>query len=95
MSEKWYDKEIAPVLADLSKKCEAKGISFLAVVEYEPNSRGRTCTIAPEAGLEMRMLDFCARAGSNVDGYVIALIRYCRRNNVPMDSSIVLNRMNA
>lgn len=95
MSEKFYDEEIAPVLLELSKKCEARGVSFIAVAEYAAGHRGRTSTMSPNAGLEMRMLDFCARAGANVDGYMIALIRYCRKNNIPMDSSIVLNRMNA
>jgi hypothetical protein len=93
--EQWYDKEIAPTLLDLSKKCEARGISLVAVVEYAPGERGRTSTISDGAGLEMRMLDFCARAGSNVDAYILALIRYCRRNKIPTDSSIVLNKMNA
>ena len=40
MSEKWYDEEVAPVLLDLSRKCEARGISMIAVVEYEPRQTG-------------------------------------------------------
>ena len=93
--EQWYDEEIAPVLLEASRKCEARGISFLAVVEYELGHRERTESIAKDAGLEMRMLDFCARAGTNVDAFIIALIRYCRKHGIPIDSSIVLNRMNA
>lgn len=95
MSETWYDEEIAPVLLEISRKCESRGVSFIAVVEYANGERGRTSTVADNAGLEMRMLDFCARAGSNVDAYIIALIRHCRQNGIPTDSSIVLNRMNA
>lgn len=94
-NEKFYDDEIAPMLLEVSKRCEAMAISFIGVVEYEHGSRGRTSTIHSDAGLEMRMLDFCARTGSNVDAYIISLIRYCRRNNIPFDSSIVMNRMNA
>lgn len=93
--EQWYDDEIAPMLLEVSKRCEARGVSFIGVVEYEAGSRGRTETVADNAGLEIRMLDFCARSGSNVDAYIIALIRYCRNREIPMDSSIVLNRMNA
>lgn len=95
-NEKWYDEEIAPMLLEISKRCEGQGgLSFIAVVEYEAGQRGRTATIAEDAGLEMRMLDFCAQAGTNIDAYIIALIRYCRSKNIPTDSSIVMNRMNA
>lgn len=93
--EKFYDDEIAPMLLEISKRCEAMGVSFIGVVEYKHGSRGRTATISSDAGLEMRMLDFCARTGSNIDAYIISLIRYCRKNNIPVDSSIVMNRMNA
>jgi hypothetical protein len=94
-TEKFYDDEIAPMLLEVSKRCEAMGISLVAVVEYDHGHRGRTTTIAETAGLEMQMLNFCAQAGANVDGYIIALIRYCRANDIPTESSIVLNRMNA
>lgn len=93
--EDFYDNEIAPMLLEVSKRCEAMEVSFIAVAEYEHGKRGRTATISSDAGLEMRMLDLCARAGSNIDAYIIALIRYCRRNNIPVDSSIVMNRMGA
>lgn len=95
MSEKWYDEEVAPVLLALSQQCESRGVSFIGVVEYEIGKRGRTATVADDAGLEMRMIDFCARAGTNVDAYFIALIRYCRERGIPTDSSIVMNRLNA
>lgn len=95
MSEQWYDEEIAPVLLELSKKCEARNVSFMAVVEYEHGERGRTATIAEDAGLEMRMLDLCARSAPNVDQYVINLIRYCREHGIATDTSIVMNRLNA
>lgn len=93
--EKWYAEEIEPLLLEIGQKCEHKGVSFIAVVEYRNHERGRTTTIADNAGIEMRMLDFCATAGANLDAYIVALIRYCRLNNIPVDSSIVMNRMNA
>ena len=95
MSEQLYDEEIAPVLLELSRKCEARGVSFIAVVEYERGARGRTSTISDGAGLEMRMLDFCARTAPNIDGYVISLIRYCREHGIATDSSIVMNRLDS
>lgn len=94
-NEQWYDEEIAPILLEISKRCEGRGVSLLAVVEYEHGHRGRTATMAGDAGLEMRMLDFCARSGTNVDSYTVALIRYCRERGIPMGGSIVLNRMGA
>lgn len=92
-NEQWYDDEIAPLLLEVARRCKTRGVSFIGAVEYNPTDYARTTTFATDAGLAIRMLDFCAQAGTNVDGYIIALMRYCRKHDIPTDSSIVLNRM--
>jgi len=57
-NEEWYDKKIAPKLAELANQCGERGMSFLSVVEYEPGSRSRTQRLTNGAGLEMT--DDCA-----------------------------------
>ena len=91
-NEKFYDEEIAPALILLAKKCEERGIPFLASVEYDPGERGRTAFVPDHAGLAMAMLHLCARAGENVDSYIIGLIRYAREHGISTDASIVLNQ---
>ncbi len=91
-NEAWYDAEIAPALADLAKRCDARGMSFVAVVEYAPGHRGATYFIEADAGLEMHMLYMCSQTAPNVDAYVINLCRHCRRNGIDASSSIAMQR---
>jgi len=89
--ETYYDEVLAPLLADVAKKCIAKGMSFVGVIEYEQDGRGRTRTLQSDASLEMRMIEHCAKTVPNVDGYIIGLVRYCREKEIPMGDSFVLN----
>ena len=93
-TEKFYDDEIAPELKKLMEKANAKGLSFIAVVEYSPGERGRTTGIAPDAGIEMLMLNACARAGNNIDGFVLGMAKYCAENGIDTSQSIVLKPFN-
>ena len=89
--EKYYDEVLAPMLAKVAEKCIENGMSFTGVIEYEKGGRGRTRTLQPDASLEMRMIEHCAKTAPNVDGYIIGLIKYCRENRIPMGDSFVLN----
>jgi hypothetical protein len=42
MSEKDYDEIIAPMLAEVAKKCEELGMQMVARVEWEPGNCGVT-----------------------------------------------------
>lgn len=88
--EEYYDEVIAPLLADVAEKCIEKGMSFIGVVEYEKDGRGRTRTLQSDASLEMRMIDHCAKTAPNVDGYIIGLVKYCREKEISMVDSFVL-----
>jgi hypothetical protein len=88
--EAWYDAEIAPALADLAKRCHARGMAFVAVVEYTPGNRGGTYYMTENAGIAMVMLRLCAQTAPNVDGYVISLKRHCECAGINTGSSFVL-----
>lgn len=91
MNEEWYDAEIAPALAELAKRCHERGMSFAAVVEYEPGERGGTYYLTENAGLEMRMLHVCAQTVPNVDSYVLNLKRLAAREGIDTSASWALN----
>lgn len=93
MSEQWYDEEIAPKLVELCKACKDRGLSFFAMVEYAHGDRAETRWIAPNAGLPMYMAPMLAHHGDNVDGFVINLIRHCRKMGIDWSSSMVLRQL--
>lgn len=88
--EAWYDAEIAPALADLAKRCNERGMSFVAVVEYQPGDRGCTYMLTEDAGLAMQMVGLCSRTAPNVDSYVISLRRYCKAQGIEVGASFVM-----
>lgn len=73
--EEFYDREIAPALADIAKKLEERGMSIAAVVEYEPESVGITVRIEPAAGPQMRMAYYGAVSKGNVDTLIGRLVK--------------------
>ena len=88
--EAWYDAEIAPALATLAKRCNERGMSFVACVEYSPGERGGTYYMTEEAGIAMRMVHICSLTAPNVDSYIINLKRYAKENGIDTSSSWVL-----
>lgn len=90
LSEEWYDTEIAPKLLELADRCRERGMAMVATVEYAPGERGTTMAMPKGAGLAMQMLRLCASAGDNVDGYMIALLRFCNSNGISTDASIFM-----
>lgn len=76
--EAFYDAEIAPALRDLRDRCHANGLSFLAVVEWEPGEHGRTLALTPPSGLGIRLADAAARANGNADNLIIGMMREAR-----------------
>lgn len=91
-SEQFYDDEIAPALREIMTKCQERGMSFLGLVEYSPGERGRTTVLQPEAGLEMVMATLCAKAGANIDSFMIGLARYCHDKGIDTSQSIVMRQ---
>ena len=93
--EAWYDAEIAPALAELAKRCNERGMSFVAVVEYQPGDRAGTYMMTEDAGLSMQMVSLCSRTAPNVDAYVMNLKRHCKAVGQDMSGSFVLRGFGA
>jgi hypothetical protein len=89
-NERWYDDEIAPALAAIGEKLQARGMSIVCSVEYDPGERGDTLALAENASLAMRMVYLCTRTAPNVDSYMINLIRYCREKGIDTSESVAI-----
>jgi hypothetical protein len=82
-NEHFYDEHIAPMLFSLAKQCEARGISFLALVEFAPGGdtpSGRTESLAVDASFAQRMAHWSARAQGNVDALMLPVMRWGREH---------------
>lgn len=78
--EKFYDREVAPALLALAKKCEDNGLSIVAKVEWEPGETGTTATIRDGAGFGLHLTHWAATANSNVDSLIMACMRHGREH---------------
>lgn len=90
-NEKYYDKEIAPVLKKLSEDAFERGMNFIAVVEYNKGERGTTLSLQKNPPLEMVMINHCARTAPNIDGYIIGLKRYAKEKGIDCSASMYLS----
>jgi hypothetical protein len=88
--ERFYDTQIAPALLALAVKASDAGLSFLAVVEWAPNQGAHTSALAAGAGSGVRHALVAARAGSNVDALIMALMRDAQANG---HSSLCLKQL--
>lgn len=91
--EEWYDTEISPKLLELAEECGKRGLSFVAAVEYAPDSIAHVRRFTDSPGLKMTMIDHCAKTAPNIDGYVIGLARYCTEKGIDTGASIVMRKL--
>lgn len=78
--EALYDTLIAPRLLEIGKLCQDNALGFVAAVEYEPFSIGRTASWPEDSSLAIRLVDVAAKAHGNVDSLIWAIMRYAREN---------------
>lgn len=78
--EAFYDAEVAPVLRDLAERCQASGLSFLAIVEWEPGETGRTFSLSAPSGLGIRWAEAAARSNGNADNLIMGLMRHAQEH---------------
>lgn len=74
--ESFYDREIAPALLEIARKCEERGLSIVTKVEWEPGETGTTASLQVNAGFGMRLAHWGAAVNGNVDSLVIACKKY-------------------
>lgn len=75
-AERLYDEQIAPLLAQAAKLSEEHGQPFVAQVEYEPGHFGLTAALGPRPSLTMKMVHWAALAKTNVDTFMVHLLRH-------------------
>lgn len=88
--EEIYDKEIAPLLKLIGDRCTEANIPFVGVAEYAKASRGTTFYLPADCDLSMVMLNQCAKMGTNVDGYLMGLVKYAKEKNIDYSSSFAM-----
>lgn len=93
--EAWYDAEIAPALAELAKRCNERGMAFVAAVEYQPGDHAGTYMVGEDAGLTMHMISLCSRTAPNVDSYVMNLKRLCKARGIDTGGSFAMRALGA
>ena len=73
--ERFYDVEIAPALSALGLRCQERGLSFLAVVEYAVGEIGKTATLQAERGPQIDWAYVAATAAGNADSMILHIMR--------------------
>ncbi len=79
-NERFYDEEIAPALRDLAKRCEERGLSMIAAVEYNPGEHGRTVTLREGHSMVMKNAHAALLAGLNMDALIGHIVRMGREH---------------
>jgi hypothetical protein len=85
-NEEFYDKEVAPAVLALGKQCHARGMSFLASVEFNPvtGSVGRTDFQMPDEvgklSAAQRLIHWAARSDGNIDRLFMACDKHGRQH---------------
>lgn len=74
--EDFYDREIAPALLELANKCAENGLSFAAMVEWEPGETGRTMKVRDDAGIGIKMALWAMQAVGNADRLIWAMQKH-------------------
>ncbi len=91
-NEKYYDDVVAPTLLKLARDMEARGMGFIANVEYNPGDHGSTANV-PALKSDAGHLSYLAiRAQGNIDAMAInwsKAIQQAKRDH----GSIVLKLM--
>lgn len=87
-NEEFYDTEVGPKLAELARACEARGMSFVSSVEYEPESTAETFSLIKGHSVKITLAYMAIKAHGNLDSLVIGAARYARDHG---HSSMVLN----
>ncbi len=66
-NEEFYDDEVAPVLLDLAKKLQDRGMSLLFTVEIDSETAGTTCALTKGHGLGIEWAHVAAKCNGNAD----------------------------
>jgi len=88
-NEIYYDDVIAPKLAEIAKMCEARGMSMVCDVEYDPGETGSTRFMQPTAGAKLKIAYAASRCRGNVDALIMGINNMMREEG-SLDVSIYM-----
>jgi hypothetical protein len=88
-NENFYDQHIAPKLAELGKQCQERGMSFIAMVEYDPGETGQTVMLPVGSSYQIRLAETAMRCHGNVDLLWNAIVKHAWEHG---HNSIYLNQ---
>lgn len=75
-TEQEYDDIIAPMLADVARRCKELGMDLIARVEWEPGNAGITqIGISEKSGIGQRLTQLAAHSRGNIDSMLIAALK--------------------
>lgn len=74
-TEQEYDEIIAPMLADVAKRCEELGMSLVARVEWGPGDSGITQMNVDQAGIAQKLTQLAAHSHGNIDTLCIEAVK--------------------
>ena len=77
--ERYYDDVLAAKLRDIASDAHAHGMSFIALVEWEPGEFGETTYFQEQQSLVMQMARWSAKAHGNVDLFWIQVQRHAEK----------------
>ena len=79
-SEKFYDDEVATVLAALGKKCTGLGLSFVSVVCWSREDVGITrASVLGQEAPQVRWASYAALGGGNIDHLILRLVNEAKK----------------
>lgn len=79
-NEAFYDFDLAPRLLEIARLCQARGMSFVAMVEYAQGDSGETCWVAPDASIKPIVAQWGVKCRGNIDSFMIAAERHAREH---------------
>jgi hypothetical protein len=94
--EEFYDTEVAPALADLTRRCEARGMGLVALVGYDADgSVASTVTLPKGAAAVLRWAGalakcWCRGGAVNLDQFILGVMDEAGRTG---HSSLMLARL--
>ncbi len=92
-NEQWYDKEIAPALSKLAKKCHKKNMAFGAIVEYNPGEEGRTTYPTKEMSNAMWLGLLGIKSGGNIDKVIMGYEKVTEEAGVDLKEHSIYLRL--
>lgn len=87
--EAWYDAEIVAPLNEIAKKCQERGVAFVAGVFYGGDEAvGITRVLPDPSPMTARWAHYAMQTHRNIDALFNAIRRDAEEHNVNMASSV-------